>query len=191
LDEIQAKAAGLLQADQEKLIPLQYELTTFKLVRKVLDNKGANERYPHLETMIRKSKADIAAKRSDVLKRMEELYWSSTDSTAKREQVFERILNGNLSSTSARLTNEDVSAYVLADQVLNQGSDFDDTDAAVRWFMNVVGQASASTFGAGSASANLIQVTNRVARYTGAVAGVTALSAEEAQSRFESILRPN
>ncbi|WP_127716155.1 hypothetical protein [Halobacteriovorax sp. HLS] len=166
--------------DESNILAKQYELTMLKLAR-----ASASENRATLEEYIKKVTKDIDAN-DPKLKKIDELY-KKYGHKEDLKKVLENFRSANHWSTKTRFYNDDVSAFIILAKEIDPSLGLEERDASIVWFMNSVQAQAHDRFGKGSVSANKINLTNRLNKYTGAIAGKRSLTDSEFFQKIEKL----
>lgn len=166
--------------DESNILAKQFQLTTLKLAKaSIKDNRNS------LEQEILKISKTIN-KDDPKLKKVDQLY---------REYGYENDLSEVLDSMrsasywkrSTRFYNDDVSAFILLAKDIKPELGLNERDAAITWFMGHISNKASDKFGQTSATANLTNLSSRLAQMTGAFAGRRSLTDSEVSKEIEKI----
>jgi hypothetical protein len=155
--------------DKDNILAKQYELTMLKLARAT-----AKESRSTLEEYISKVSKQIDPK-DPKLKKLDELY-KAHGYKEDLKTILENFKTANHWNRKNRMYNDDISSFILLSSQMNPSLKLNKRDAAITWFMNSVSNQANSRFGKGSAKANKLNLTNRLNKYTGAIAGNRSLT---------------
>jgi hypothetical protein len=180
-NKLKSKLKELIQNDKNGILGLQFKITVLKLAkRSVVD--GDNTIEDHIKKDYSKLKS-FNSTDPTILSDMNKLYSQNSQETVKKvsEHIYalsEKTKTLNYYEKNARLLNEDASAYLLHDQLTNPTSDITSSDVAITWYMQKISHEVALSEGHGSAKANLMNLSNQLARYTGAIKNTDAPNLE-------------
>jgi len=88
---------------------------------------------------------------------------------------------------SSRFYNEDVSAFILMSKAVKPELGLNERDASITWFMNSISEKASALSGSGSAAFNKTNLSSRLARYTGALAGKRSLTDSEIEKEIKEL----
>ena len=202
-DDVGLKAVyRIMGEDKNNALAKMYELTTMKLARKAIAEGSRT-----LEGYTRKKIADLQKEleseksSGDIqnqVKAAYENYGKSSDLTKVNADIDKALAKGKKAcylSGEGHMWNSDVSATVLAMSIGDpKGSGLTDADAAIIWAVDKIRVGAGYKNGV-SANGNLMNISNRVARYLGMIQGgqtndVASMDAKIAsqQAELESIM---
>ena len=177
-----AQLLEIVESDNNQIISLQFKLTMLKLAKKLNnENLGTLEEHVKRDTA-RLEKLNTAT--PDTMKKLTDLYdQNATPQITKVynhvEEMKEKSRQANYWKANQRLMNEDVSAYLLFDQLANPSSEFSKMDVAITWYMQKVSEEAEKASGKFSANHNLTNISNQVIRYRGVLKGTEIESRDD------------
>ncbi|WP_372654719.1 hypothetical protein [Halobacteriovorax sp.] len=166
--------------DNSNILGRQFQLTTLKLARiSIADSRTS------LEDKIKKISAEIDPN-DPKLKKIDELYkeYGYEDDL---ESVIDNMRSAKYWDRSTRFYNDDVSAFILLAKEVEPSIGLSERDAAITWFMSYVSDTASKKMGATSASANLTNLSSRLANFTGAYAEKRSLTDSEIEREIEKL----
>ena len=164
-DQLTQALTKLLEDDKQNIIGHQFELTVLKLAA-----FASSENKTSIEDLIRKKSSYIAGMDKGIIEQMNQVYKQyglKADAEKITTHLKRKAVNASYFPRDKRFFNEDSSAFVLAFQKMNSSSGVKDTDVSVLWFMDKISKEVRKTKGRYSASANLTNLSTRIAQYTG------------------------
>ncbi|EQC45411.1 hypothetical protein [Bacteriovorax sp. Seq25_V] len=179
-DSVNKEIKALLENDPDNILGRMFHVTSLKIAQKVIEEN--------------KNKRAIALTFEDHIAQNKNLYKSDKVSellaTYRKhgkildaEFIDQNIKNKNPSYYKSRMTNENISAYLLADIYGNPTkSKFNEADAATAWLMGKVGEN--SPFKAKTNGTNLLDMSVLVYRHLNLVKG----DREQSQARINELL---
>ena len=168
--------------DNANVLGKMFELTTIRLARKALAEGNitlegyTRNKITDLEKQMKAIKG--SGEIQDQVKAVYETYGKSGDLKAINNDLNSALSKGQKAcywSKSTRLMNDQVSAFVLAVSASDKNAGVTDADAATLWAVEKIRKGAASSDKSydpnskNNANANLMNVSNRVARYLGAL----------------------
>ncbi|PIK15706.1 hypothetical protein [Halobacteriovorax sp. JY17] len=166
--------------DQSNILGKQYQLTMLKLARASI----ADAR-PSLEDEIKKLSKSFDPN-DPKLKYIDQMY-KDYGYEKDLESVIDSMRSANYWKRSTRFYNEDVSAFILLAKDIEPELGLNERDAAITWFMSYVSDKASDQFGETSASANLTNISSRLANFTGAYAGKRSLTDSEIKKKIDEL----
>lgn len=173
-DELENVLRDYIENNQEYIAKL-YDLTTLKIAVNIREDHQET-----LESLIQRKHNSISEyflNQRETLERIYNRYGISTD----YETLLENYTQANYWRGNLRLSNEDISAYILAQ--IQSNSRYTQTDAAVVWLVNQVAQS----FPRGTLEYNSLSLSPRVARYTGIIENAGNYSRSEILEKLEEV----
>ena len=175
--KLRSELTSLIENDKGGILALQFDISMLKFAKKnVLAHKTTIENYLKKDT---DTLLQLNSKDPNTLKNLEVLYsnYSNIGLQAvykNMDELGSKSQTATFSKASSRLVNKDISSYMLFEKLKNPDSDFDKMDVAITWYMQQVAEQAKKAEGNKSftATQNMLQLSNRLARYSG-VAGDT------------------
>jgi len=170
----------VIAEDKTNILGRQFQLTTLKLARmSIADSR------PSLEDKIKKLSNSIDPN-DPKLKKIDQLY-KDYGYENDLESVLDSMRTASYWDRSTRFYNDDVSAFILLAKEVDSDLGLTERDAAITWFMSYVSDTAASKMGATSASANLTNLSSRLANFTGAYAEKRSLTDSEIEKAITEL----
>ncbi len=164
-DELKKQLLSLLKEDKQNILGKQFQKTSLKLALNLINNRS-NKNIKTLEDFISRDQQKlISSDNQNVLAKMMKFYQEHgkiEDANFIKNQ-FGDVKEASYWNKEKRLSNENISAYLLAESLSNDKSSFSEVDAATVWFAH---QAN-SVFEKGTAEANLTNMSALVYRQVG------------------------
>ncbi len=179
-DNVNKEIKALLSNDSDNIIGKMFHLTSLKIAAKVMeDNKEMKAKALSFEGHIARNKGLYNTQKVSELLATYRKHGKLLDA----EFIENNIQNKNPSYYKSRMTNENISAFLLADIYGNpKESKFNEADAATAWLMGKVGEN--SPFQAKSNGTNLLDMSVLVYRNLNLVKG----SRDESEARIKKLL---
>lgn len=186
---LQKELLDLLEKDKDKILPLQFQVTMLKMLKEV---KGSNSKSieKHLSSHTNKLK-ELDTKDPTILKKLENIYLKQN---MENNHIFQSITalgekstKANYNQADKRLTNADLSSFLLADIINKKDSQYTKRDVAITWYMQKISDQVKMNEGGKSYtySQNMMQLSNRLARYTGAIGDAETATQEEIDNEIK------
>jgi hypothetical protein len=179
-DEAAKYFREVVKNDKSNILAKQYELTTLKLARAT-----AKESRSTLEEYIKKASKSINPN-DPALKELDELY-SRHGHKEDLKKIVENFSSKNHWNKNTRIYNDDVSSFILMASKVQPELNLNKRDAAITWFMNSISNQANDIYGKGSAFSNKLNLSNRLAKYTGAIAGKRSLTDSEFAKKISKL----
>jgi len=152
-DELKTQILSLLKEDKENILGKQFQKTSLKLALKLISNRS-NQNIRTMEDFIKRDQQKlISSDNQKVIAKMMKFYkeHGKVEDVNFIKNQFSNIKDASYWNKEKRLSNETMSAYLLAESINNEKSTFSEIDAATAWFSH---QAN-SVFDKGTSESNL------------------------------------
>jgi hypothetical protein len=184
--EFSKLAAELLQDKGKNVLARQFELTTLKMAREV---RQSNRRT--LEGLVNHKQRELSANSdsNQILNQLKKAYrengFESDLENLEKELRRKGQKNFSYYDGKRRLDNLQASAKILSYSVVNPRAGLDQNDVAIVWFMDKLSTKAGEKFGSLSKEHNRLNISNRIAFYTGAIDPSSAQLAQELDSKLK------
>jgi hypothetical protein len=183
------KIVELVNRDESGILKQQLRLTSYRLALATMQSRSKT-----VESYVAKQEAvfDAIDGKETVQAELIKLYRhygeKGTEQTIvdRFQETLDKLPNGDYRRLNTRFKNIDLSAFTLAHQLTyGQESPFRIEDSAILWLQSEISEGVAQATRRGSAEANSQEVSTRILRLTGNMAGIEGKSEEELQKSIQ------